>query len=47
MSCFYVKDRLLINKSYEDLFKDLISFEDSDIYIKEANTYSFFVELTR
>lgn len=47
MSIFYINDEQSINKTYLDLFKDLNSFEVSNINIQEVNTYSFFVQFIK
>lgn len=47
MSFFYVNPAQKINKTYDDLFKDLNSIEETDLYIQEVNTYSFFVQFIK
>lgn len=47
MSVFYVNPVQEINKTYDDLFKDLNSNEETYLYIQEVNTYSFFVRFIK
>lgn len=47
MGFFYVNPAKKINKTYDDLFKDLNSIEETDLYIQEVNTYSFFVQFIK
>lgn len=47
MSVFYINPVQEISKTYDDLFKDLNSNEEADIYIQEVNTYSFFIQFIK
>lgn len=47
MSFFYVNPAQEINKTYQDLYKDLNSIEETNLYIQEVNTYSFFVQFIK
>lgn len=47
MSVFYVNPVQEINKTYNDLFKDLNSIRETDLYIQEVNTYTFFVQFIK
>lgn len=47
MSYFYVNPVEAINKTYDDFLNDLISIVETDLYIQEVDTYSFFVKFVK